>query len=938
MSINYEGMRWLKCDLQMQTPADLQNWQGEPLTAGQENVFAQKFAEACYATGLNVIGITDHNFLSKDLIPKIKEALKEIERKYSHQIIMFPGFEFEAAGVGKGAHILCLFEPETDLNKIDSILTECGIGHPRKENGKLVKSDLNLKDILKIVQNKHKGIVIIPHLLSNDGLFDNNKISEWLQQDQFVNPDLLAVEIPKPVNKMNPAFQCLFGSGEGCTPEWKRIRPIATIMSSDNKKLIELDENKKPKPNTIGYRYTWIKMSNPSIESLRQAFLDHESRIILPENNYQDINPSEKQKIEKIVSISIKNTAFLADQIIYFSPNMNCVIGGRGSGKSTLIEYLRIVLGKDKTSDIDKSTAERIQRIKDTLNTQGAKLEVIWINKDGVEDIITWENSALRIADEEFIDLNTFFDNLPIQVFSQQQLNHITDTVTTNNKPRESNRLLKLIDGFAKNDLLTLGKKELDTKRKVKELFSVTRKIAELNKELKQSKQEQHNLERQWKARSEIQTEANKHQQIKLEKEYLDSVIQKTKDSLPNIEQLATSIIDSHPSFQVENSPHKDWFIQLDKKVKQIKDNIYSEILTAIRKFDTDVEAILNEDPDWPNIHKEIESSEQRFLKACEEKGLSPEDVDRIKDIYDLKAQKQNEIDKLTQEISELTNFSNDLQESLNHLHIVWRDQYHKRNKAATSANQLAVPSNNKKPFLEVTVQYQSSYEHFQELWESFAPQDRRKRLGKNWEELGNELFESFKLNDEYHSPWQMLNDLLHSKLAPPQLMNDNLSELKAHLSENNEDWDNLQCLRVNDSVDITLYHKDGSKAGSISEGSLSDGQRNTATLALLLAQDGGPLIIDQPEDELDSSYIFNELIPMLRNVKSKRQLIISTHNANLPVNGDSEYVYGFEARDRKGNCIASGGLDNSIVTKAILDIMEGSEEAFRKRREKYNF
>ncbi|HBD7093879.1 TPA: ATP-binding protein, partial [Legionella pneumophila] len=134
------------------------------------------------------------------------------------------------------------------------------------------------------------------------------------------------------------------------------------------------------------------------------------------------------------------------------------------------------------------------------------------------------------------------------------------------------------------------------------------------------------------------------------------------------------------------------------------------------------------------------------------------------------------------------------------------------------------------------------------------------------------------------------------------------------------------------------LFRKDGSEAGSISQGSLSDGQRNTATLALLLAQDGGPLIIDQPEDELDSSYIFNELIPMLRKVKSKRQLIISTHNANLPVNGDSEYVYGFEAKEGKGECIASGGLDTTKVTNAILDIMEGSEEAFRKRREKYNF
>jgi ABC-type cobalamin/Fe3+-siderophores transport system ATPase subunit len=72
-------------------------------------------------------------------------------------------------------------------------------------------------------------------------------------------------------------------------------------------------------------------------------------------------------------------------------------------------------------------------------------------------------------------------------------------------------------------------------------------------------------------------------------------------------------------------------------------------------------------------------------------------------------------------------------------------------------------------------------------------------------------------------------------------------------------------------------------------EGSLSDGQRNTAALALLLAQEGGPLVIDQPEDELDSNFVFRELIPMLRKVKSKRQLIMATHNANLPVNGDAE-------------------------------------------------
>ena len=165
-----------------------------------------------------------------------------------------------------------------------------------------------------------------------------------------------------------------------------------------------------------------------------------------------------------------------------------------------------------------------------------------------------------------------------------------------------------------------------------------------------------------------------------------------------------------------------------------------------------------------------------------------------------------------------------------------------------------------------------------------------------------------------------------------------NSQELFQHIQDNLERWEKLRCSRVQDTVDMKLFRADGSTAGSIAEGSLSDGQRNTAALALLLAQEGGPLVIDQPEDELDSNFVFRELIPMLRKVKSKRQLIIATHHANLPVNGDAELVYAFEARDGKGEARACGGLDQASVTKAVLDIMEGTEEAFRRRREKYHF
>ena len=97
-------------------------------------------------------------------------------------------------------------------------------------------------------------------------------------------------------------------------------------------------------------------------------------------------------------------------------------------------------------------------------------------------------------------------------------------------------------------------------------------------------------------------------------------------------------------------------------------------------------------------------------------------------------------------------------------------------------------------------------------------------------------------------------------------------------------------------------------------------------------------MLIDQPEDELDSEFLYRELVPMLRKAKTNRQLIIVTHNANIPVNADAELVYALTARGGRGVVQAQGGLDRPMVAKAVLDIMEGSKEAFVRRKEKYHF
>ena len=141
----------------------------------------------------------------------------------------------------------------------------------------------------------------------------------------------------------------------------------------------------------------------------------------------------------------------------------------------------------------------------------------------------------------------------------------------------------------------------------------------------------------------------------------------------------------------------------------------------------------------------------------------------------------------------------------------------------------------------------------------------------------------------------------------------------------------------------MELYRLDGSRVGELEEG-LSVGQRCTAVLALLLAQDDEPAIIDQPEEDLDNEFIYTELVPLLRRIRDKRQLIIVTNNSNIPVNADADLILALEVRDERGHikeinehkCI--GALDRTAVRLAVESIMEGSEDAFRRRFEKYGY
>ena len=128
------------------------------------------------------------------------------------------------------------------------------------------------------------------------------------------------------------------------------------------------------------------------------------------------------------------------------------------------------------------------------------------------------------------------------------------------------------------------------------------------------------------------------------------------------------------------------------------------------------------------------------------------------------------------------------------------------------------------------------------------------------------------------------------------------------------------------DALEVTF----GENRQRIEQG--SPGQKTAALLAFILSYGEVPLLLDQPEDDLDNELIYNLIVEQLRKSKRRRQVIVATHNANIVVNGDAEMVLPLEMVDRKTLVRHVASIQNKEVRKAICDILEGGQQAFEQR------
>ena len=147
-----------------------------------------------------------------------------------------------------------------------------------------------------------------------------------------------------------------------------------------------------------------------------------------------------------------------------------------------------------------------------------------------------------------------------------------------------------------------------------------------------------------------------------------------------------------------------------------------------------------------------------------------------------------------------------------------------------------------------------------------------------------------------------------------------------------------LESIEIENIIDIQLNVGSDKDTKFRSLNNLSKGQQCTAILNLLTLSNNDPLLVDQPEDNLDNSFITNNLVENIRKLKINRQFIFATHNANIPVFGDAELIVTMENKNGQGsiNNENLGSIDNTLVRNSVIQILEGGDAAFKMRKNKY--
>jgi predicted ATPase len=607
------------------------------------------------------------------------------------------------------------------------------------------------------------------------------------------------------------------------------------------------------------------------------------------------------------------NSGFLEDAAVTFADNLTCIIGGRGTCKSTLVESLRFAFDIGRDREIKHITSEN-GVITKTLGSGTVRCSVITLDDEGTLEDYILERETGSEPRTYFADTKTSAGNRlsgRLEIYSQNALQRIAgeggedlrlelidrphreriDVYTRDIEARASE--LRLLGNEARTIRLEIAKRELQI-----------RELPGLRSELGRTVDDRPKLKPAFEQKREAYT-----------------IRRRTEEALSELAARQTEIA---RAFSAVSSDARNLAAFRERLIAI--GPVAPSILQLLDEIDTRLDAIdvaIDAFKAVPVGPEAVKLAEQSAVLDREYLDLRQQEQDLTASLKkeDQLRSRVAELDAIERDVARLRKEQTTLEKRRRALRMAVAE-------ARSAIFQLRVDEADRinRDFGDVVILTMRRAAHS----ERYVGQINTLLLGsriRGQEEISRELAEHFSYVD--------LLTLVEAgdaqKIAAT--LNRDLGQITRAVSylRDHPDLYNLESADIEDSLEITMFDRGQQK--SVEE--LSGGQRATALLPLILRDAPYPLVIDQPEDDLDNSFIFDVLVKKVRELKFRRQLIFVTHNANIPVLGDAEEIVVMHmAHATKVAPPIIGTVDSCKAQ--ILHLLEGGEEAFRSREERY--
>ena len=877
------GARFYRCALQVNPFAYLRRHKKQ--TAFRTEVeYNAAIIAACIETGIEVIGVTDHY--------RVHESMGLVQAARKAGIFAFSGFE---AVTKDGVHFVCLFDPDMD-SMLERFIGDCGVHDNQAPSP---TGDLDSTELLSHAKTwgARGAICFAAHVASDGGLL--KKLSGQPRVNAWKSSDLLACAIAGSVSDAPDNIRPILENKDG---EHKRNRLVAVINACD---VNSPEEIKKDGASCF------IKMSNISVEALRQAFLDPESRIRL---NY---DPQPEHHAE-FVAITWEG-GFLDGTSVHFNSNLDVLIGGRGTGKSTMIESMRYVLGLEPLGEEARKAHEGVIRY---VLRAGTKISLLVRSHKPSERSYTIERSVPNppIVKDETGEVLTLAPKevMPgVELFGQHEISELT-------KSRE--KLTLLLERFVDHDPMLSGRKsklKLELERSRGRIVDVRHEMQVLDERLgalpgleeTQQRFQEAGLEDRLKEKSLLIREERVFASVAERIDPLRALHNELVSGLP----LDTAFVSSKA---LEGLPNAVLLAEIGTILAALSTKLTAvadQLAKALAETDSSVAGAKSR---WEEKRKLIEETYEKLLRELQKSNVDGAEFIRlrkqIEELRPLRERKESLIRDLTAH-----------QAHRRKLLAEWEDT--KASEYREIQNAAKKVSRKLRERVRVEVTMAGNRDPLEELLREVGG-----NLSAALERLRS--FEQLSLPDFAQRCREGKEALMkHYKL--PAGSAERIAQADLDLFMRVEELD----LSATTKIELNTA-PDGKPPAWQTLEALSTGQKATAVLLLLLLESEAPLVVDQPEDDLDNRFITEGVVPIMRQEKRRRQFVFSTHNANIPVLGDAELILGLAAsgEGKEGRAKIAiehmGSIDSKPVRELVEEILEGGKDAFEMRRSKYGF